>query len=537
MESLRELFLKLGLEADEAAFATAQTAVFGITTAAELAVKAVQALGEAMFESLKSAIEYGGQMADTSASTGAAADALQRMAFAAGMGGASFEDVAGALSLLTRKMAEAKDGTKEAVEGFAKLHVKVTDASGRLRSADEVMGDIAESLSKMDPGERLPAAFDVLGRGAKSMLPALAAGREELQKLLDEADELGVVLGDEDIGALDDLGDALDKLGRVATSIRNEVGAELAGAIQPTITAMLEWWKANGAIVKQDLRTFIRGLGKVLSALGATVGAVVKHIDKLVLVLKLAAVALASHFLASTIIASGGLLQLLINTTMNTFALGLYTWAVIKAGVATATAWIGAAAPVLLLTALIATLLLIAQDVWGFFNGYDSVLGTFGPKWTKFLDSWTSSNDGDGWLLSSLKAVVAALSDLEKSVPAAVAFWKGVFREFFDWLGQEWANSPVLRAAISVASAVVPGAGLAGTAAAAFGAASASPGGTAASQAGSSSTTVVSPRFEGVFNVTAAPGQSAKEVAGEVRTQMDDWFRAQWQGATYGTGG
>lgn len=116
--------------------------------------------------------------------TGIAVPELAKFSKAADLSDVSLEKVGKGLSLLSRKMVEAKSGTASALEPFTQLGVKVTDASGKLRGSGDVLLDVARKFKEMEDGPRKAAlAMELFGKSGVDLIPMLNMGDAEIKKL------------------------------------------------------------------------------------------------------------------------------------------------------------------------------------------------------------------------------------------------------------------------------------------------------------------------------------------------------------------
>ena len=110
------------------------------------------------------------QLVDASAKTGVAVDTLNGLRLAAEGSGLSFEDLEMGLIRLPQMMHQAASGSKKAQKAFKDLGVQTTktvDGMQKLRSADEVLKDLFDSLQKIESAEEKAArAAEIFGRQA-----------------------------------------------------------------------------------------------------------------------------------------------------------------------------------------------------------------------------------------------------------------------------------------------------------------------------------------------------------------------------------
>ena len=134
------------------------------------------------------------ELIDTATRTGLATDTIAGLRLAAEGSGLGFTTLAAGLQQLPKRMSDMANGTGEAKKAFEFLGVSVLEASGEMRSADDVL---KESLSKIlaieSPTQKAALATELFGRSGTSMLQALSG--TELQDFVDQAERFGVSVG------------------------------------------------------------------------------------------------------------------------------------------------------------------------------------------------------------------------------------------------------------------------------------------------------------------------------------------------------
>jgi len=230
--------------------------------------------------------------------TGVTREELQKLAYAAKQEGSSIESVSTSLVRLSGNMLNAVRGSEEAKMAFEALGIQIKDANGQLRSADQVMMDIADRFASMtNDTERAAVAMQLFGRGGAEIIPLLRNGRDGIQELKDEAEALGYVLSEEDVKILEKLGDELEAVRVGFGGISRQIAADVAPAFlrMATMTKDLFKWihllpddlrklVSKGALAAGTILTLggamailitkIAALRTALMGLGTTFGAV-----------------------------------------------------------------------------------------------------------------------------------------------------------------------------------------------------------------------------------------------------------------------
>lgn len=386
---LRELFVALGLEVDEASFAKGQLAASLVEKGLEKLVDVAKEVVESFVENAKEALEYGDKIKKLSQSVGIASDALQELQYAGELADLSAGEMAQSIGILSRKMQEAKKGGEEAGKAFKGIKFQ---EGGKLLSADEVLGSIADKFKTLPDGaEKTALAMQLFGRAGKQMIPLLNKGSEELDTLRQEARDLGLVMGEDATEASEELNDNLKRLHEISRGLWRGVIGPLIPAIGELVKRFLAWRKANAAILAQRLRGFIDIAVRGIHFLGETLGTLIKTIG----FLQHGLTELERRFHA---VSAAALL-----------AAGYFS-----------KAWFAALAPFAKVLIAVGTLLIALDDLRVFLQGGDSVIGRF----QTMLQEWMQIRPDDPWFIVALKDFIALANDAIEKI-----------KELSDWLG------------------------------------------------------------------------------------------------------
>lgn len=254
------------------AFASVKSNLEGLSSAANKINRVLASLGAALSAGalaafVKSAVNAADELNKLSQRTGIAVETLSLLKPAAQLSGVALQEFTNGLERLSVSMLNAARGSKEQADAFAALGVSVTDASGQLRSTEEVLLDIADAFAAMPDGSAKAAlAIKIFGRSGAELIPFLNQGRAGIRALTDEMQALGAQIGGDTAAQAEAFNDALLKL-RVAV---NSIGPRIIEAFLPVMTALanslVESAKQGGA-----LRLALDGVVLVLKAL--TLGA------------------------------------------------------------------------------------------------------------------------------------------------------------------------------------------------------------------------------------------------------------------------
>jgi lambda family phage tail tape measure protein len=133
----------------------------------------------------KGALDAGDKLYDMAQKTGVSVESLARFKKAAATSGTDIDAVAKSLGKLSRGMVEAATtGKGKAAEALKYLGISATDASGKIKKADQVTLEIANRFKGMADGPiKTAKAMDLFGKAGADMIPMLNMGSDAIEKL------------------------------------------------------------------------------------------------------------------------------------------------------------------------------------------------------------------------------------------------------------------------------------------------------------------------------------------------------------------
>lgn len=201
----------------------------GLRFAAGAAAAGVTALTALTIQS----INYADQLDEMSQKLGVSTEQLSKWAYAANLSGTDIDTVARSVNLLSKSLATAADPTSKMGELFAALGVQVKDAAGNLRSADEVLPELADRFKALDNQTTETAlAMQLFGKSGAELLEFLNRGSDGINALGDELETLGGVISTDTAAAAAQFKGELDKLKIAGQGL----GLEIAARLLPSLT-------------------------------------------------------------------------------------------------------------------------------------------------------------------------------------------------------------------------------------------------------------------------------------------------------------
>ena len=311
--SLKELGGKLGVNVPEGAetllnklggldagFVASAGAVLGMAAALAAVVKS-------LFDCTTEAANNAVQLSRISESAGLSTTSAQKWDYVLKSVGSSLESASGDLSGFQQKIVEASQGAGESAELFKKLGLYVWDASGNLKTTEQMLPELIEKLQGMsDTTERNAIANKLLGGTGTALIPILNQTGDELQALIEEKEKLGI-LSEGEIEDLKQTAQAQEDFTNAVEAAKNQ----LAQSFAPAVTAVYEmasnivsklskWLQESGIL--DWLSSLVQIVAQIISRLVSVAGAITGFLNKFSLVPVMVKAALAPlKFLADTL--------------------------------------------------------------------------------------------------------------------------------------------------------------------------------------------------------------------------------------------
>lgn len=391
MSVIRELSVAFGLDVDAASFAKGALAAEAVKVGLELIVEAAKATVEFFVDVAKEAIEVASAFNDTSQAIGVTTDVLQELQYAGTLAHISADEMSRSITLLSKTMAKAKAGGEEQAKAFKDIGVKVKDATGHLRPAEDVIGDIADHFKAMPDGaEKTAKAVELFGRSGARMVSMLNEGSEGIALLRQEAHDLGLVMDADTIKLGDDVGDNIDRIKAIFTAIKVQAGAALFPILKQITGQIIDWLKANKELVRQKLAGVMLGIAKAAVVL-------YKIFDVLS-----GSIRAVADVLSGAYAMGSSVIKWLLDLGVAARAIAVIFGVLWVTALSVLIPWL---APVLAIGVGLATILLVLNSIQRFREGRDSLFG----DWMKALAEWSKPNANDPWWLKAIKEAVVYL--------------------------------------------------------------------------------------------------------------------------------
>lgn len=164
---------------------------------------AVVALATKIYQLWQQTLTYADTVSDMAAKFGVTTASISEMQYIADQSSTSIEGMTSAMSMLFNR---AKEGS----EVFQRLGIDVRDSNGNFKAMDELFYETVGALNDVeDANERNVLMLETFGESVFSVGEVVRKTSEELERMRQEAHELGVVMNEETVQFASDFNDAL----------------------------------------------------------------------------------------------------------------------------------------------------------------------------------------------------------------------------------------------------------------------------------------------------------------------------------------
>ena len=193
-------------------------AMVGITVAVTATALAFAAL-------VKKSFEFIDAIGKTANRTGLATSTIQAFSLAALESGTTIEGGNKALEKFARSVGDAQRGLKTTRDIFKALNVELVDQNGNYKTTDQLLEETAKGISGLNSQtEKATALANLFGRQGILLTNALEdLGEKGLKGFTDRAEELGLVLSDKSIRAVEVFNDKVSVIGLQLQTIKAQI--------------------------------------------------------------------------------------------------------------------------------------------------------------------------------------------------------------------------------------------------------------------------------------------------------------------------
>ena len=228
----------------------------------------VAAVGAALIANSLSVAQDALQIERQADAIGASNEEYQKLRYTLGRFGVDAKDLADLYGQIDQQAQAAASGTGNMADLFKKLGINA-EAFLKQSPVDQLK-TLAEALKGVEnPAERLAIASTLLGEDlAKKLTPLLIQGGDAIDKLGQQAEELGLVLSEEDIAASEKLTSQWAELTGMVDGLRIKIGAALIPVVSDLAEKLSKWYDKNKEVIDQKIDVFVEDVTNAFIALG-----------------------------------------------------------------------------------------------------------------------------------------------------------------------------------------------------------------------------------------------------------------------------
>jgi len=229
----------------------------------------------AMVGIIKSTTDFGNAIDKMRKQTGMTGEEIIKLRYAAEQEHASFEELTKSIPILTKYMQYAAEGMDTYKREFDRMGISVVDGEGNLRSAYEVLLDMADWMADegVNENEKLATAMALLGRRGAGLVPFLKLGREEIARLGEEGFKLRGMT-EKQISEFEAFGDEIYKMQETLAGLKDQIAIALLPMISlwvQKIQALTEWFRGLSPELKEFISKAVLIGSVMLTAGGALI--------------------------------------------------------------------------------------------------------------------------------------------------------------------------------------------------------------------------------------------------------------------------
>src|SRR5690554_730057 len=188
-----------------------------------------------------SAGDASAEINNLSTATSLSTDLIQELSYVATASNSSFEGLQRSMDSFQRRLKTVGEEGSRVNEMFGKLGVSTTDASGNVKSMDDVLLDTFNRLGDMEDGLAKNAiGAELFGRSWNEVALIVSSGSKGIAELRDEAHKLGLVLDENTLQSSDDFATAMGLVGFQIDTLKTKIGASLVPILQESVLPLLQ---------------------------------------------------------------------------------------------------------------------------------------------------------------------------------------------------------------------------------------------------------------------------------------------------------
>lgn len=215
--------------------------------------------GKAIWDLSTKAAESADRIDKMSQKIGLSRKAYQEWDYVLSQNGMNIDSMKGGIKTLTGQISKAQSGAGASAEAFARLGIS-TEQLNTMSREDIFKAAITGLQGVSSETEKAALANQLFGRSGSEMAPLLNQSADSTQNLIDKANDLGLVMGDDAVDAGVELTDTIDTAKRSFSAITTQLGV----AVMPIVQKVLDFIIKHMPQIKAVTGTTFKAIGIAL---------------------------------------------------------------------------------------------------------------------------------------------------------------------------------------------------------------------------------------------------------------------------------
>lgn len=174
------------------------------------------------------------------ATLGLSVQSVQGLGYAAERSGLQSDEFVHSFAKLEKSIDEAKGGANQQRAAFAQLGISLEDLQSL--TPEEIFLKLADSIAESeDPSAKATEAMLLMGKSGFQMLPLLNKGSEGINALRLQAQQLGIEMTDQQVGAMEDYKKSMGDLNAAWEGAKIKIITAMVPAITAVIKAVTDF--------------------------------------------------------------------------------------------------------------------------------------------------------------------------------------------------------------------------------------------------------------------------------------------------------
>lgn len=224
--------------------------------------------GKAVWDLSTKAAESADRIDKMSQKIGLSRKAYQEWDYVLSQNGMNIDSMKGGIKTLTGQISKAQSGAGASAEAFARLGIS-TEQLNTMSREDIFKAAITGLQGVSSETEKAALANQLFGRSGSEMAPLLNQSAESTQNLIDKANDLGLVMGDDAVDAGVELTDTIDTAKRSFSAITTQLGVAVMPIVQKVLDFIIKHMpqiRAVTSVTFKVIGTALRVVGTLLRA-------------------------------------------------------------------------------------------------------------------------------------------------------------------------------------------------------------------------------------------------------------------------------